>query len=70
MTRTVKKKSFLCSFLYCSSVNCRVGVTVYFHAILSKDFKLNPDTDKVCVMSGGFSGSGKWEKVCEMSCVR
>ncbi|XP_015735182.1 E3 ubiquitin-protein ligase RNF213 isoform X2 [Coturnix japonica] len=46
------------------------GVTVYFHAILSKHFKLNPETDKVFVMSGGFSVSGQWEPVCEMSCVK
>uniref|UniRef100_A0A8V1AN22 RING-type E3 ubiquitin transferase n=1 Tax=Gallus gallus TaxID=9031 RepID=A0A8V1AN22_CHICK len=46
------------------------GVTVYFHAILSKDFKLNPETDKVFVVSGGFYGSAQWEKVCEMSCVK
>ncbi|XP_072208396.1 uncharacterized protein [Excalfactoria chinensis] len=46
------------------------GVTVYFHAILSKDFNLNPDIDKVFVTSGGFSDSGQWEYVCEMSCVK
>uniref|UniRef100_A0A803YCM8 RING-type E3 ubiquitin transferase n=1 Tax=Meleagris gallopavo TaxID=9103 RepID=A0A803YCM8_MELGA len=34
----------------------RKGVTVYFHAILSKDFKLNPDIDKVFVKAGGFFG--------------
>lgn len=43
---------------------------MYFHAILSKDFKLNPETDKVIVVSGGFYGSAQWEKVCEMSCVK
>uniref|UniRef100_A0A803XP10 RING-type E3 ubiquitin transferase n=1 Tax=Meleagris gallopavo TaxID=9103 RepID=A0A803XP10_MELGA len=48
----------------------RKGVTVYFHAILSKDFKLNPDIDKVFVKAGGFFVGGRWEKVCEMSCVK
>uniref|UniRef100_A0A803XU37 RING-type E3 ubiquitin transferase n=1 Tax=Meleagris gallopavo TaxID=9103 RepID=A0A803XU37_MELGA len=42
----------------------------YFHAILSKDFKLNPDIDKVFVKAGGFFVGGRWEKVCEMSCVK
>uniref|UniRef100_A0A669PUC8 RING-type E3 ubiquitin transferase n=2 Tax=Phasianus colchicus TaxID=9054 RepID=A0A669PUC8_PHACC len=53
-----------------ASVSCREGVTVYFHAILSKDFKLNPETDKVYVMSGGFFPTGRWERICEMSCVK
>ncbi|XP_065591389.1 E3 ubiquitin-protein ligase RNF213 [Cyrtonyx montezumae] len=47
------------------------GITVYFHAILSKDFKLNPETDKVFVSSGIFSDDGKtWKNICEMSCIK
>ncbi|KFQ16653.1 E3 ubiquitin-protein ligase RNF213, partial [Leptosomus discolor] len=45
------------------------GVTVYFHAILSKDFKLDPDTHKVFVRAGGIASYASWEdNVCELNC--
>ncbi|KGL78894.1 E3 ubiquitin-protein ligase RNF213, partial [Tinamus guttatus] len=49
----------------------RDDVTVYFHAILSKDFKLKPDVHKVFVRAGGISGYEDWkENICEMTCTK
>ncbi|KFV07669.1 E3 ubiquitin-protein ligase RNF213, partial [Pterocles gutturalis] len=47
------------------------GVTVYFHAILSKDFKLNPETDKVFIRAKGISPYADWsDNICELHCSR
>ncbi|KFV01277.1 E3 ubiquitin-protein ligase RNF213, partial [Tauraco erythrolophus] len=47
------------------------GVTVYFHAILSKDFKLNPETHKVFIRAEGVSPYANWrDNVCELHCTR
>lgn len=32
-------------------------ITVFFHAILSKDFKLDPEKDCVTIRSGGILGT-------------
>ncbi|XP_067164464.1 E3 ubiquitin-protein ligase RNF213 isoform X2 [Apteryx mantelli] len=54
-----------------SSVNQRDGITVYFHAILSKDFKLNPETHKVFIRAGGISGYKDWkDNICELNCTK
>ncbi|KAM6050451.1 E3 ubiquitin-protein ligase RNF213 isoform 2-T2 [Chlamydotis macqueenii] len=54
-----------------SSVRRSDGVTVYFHAILSKDFKLNPETDKVFIRAGGISSYAHWrDNVCELHCTK
>ncbi|XP_077780215.1 E3 ubiquitin-protein ligase RNF213-like [Podarcis muralis] len=51
-----------------SHVSSDEGVTVYFHAILSKDFKLDPGKHKVFVRAQGISGYVNWkENVCEMT---
>ncbi|KAF2974844.1 hypothetical protein EK904_013645 [Melospiza melodia maxima] len=54
-----------------SSVSRTEGVTVYFHAILSKDFKLNPDTDKVFIRAQGIPAYANWkDNICELNCTR
>ncbi|XP_053850563.1 E3 ubiquitin-protein ligase RNF213 [Vidua macroura] len=54
-----------------SSVRRNEGVTVYFHAILSKDFKLNPDTDKVFIRAQGIPSYTDWkDNICELNCTR
>ncbi|XP_025892633.1 E3 ubiquitin-protein ligase RNF213 [Nothoprocta perdicaria] len=54
-----------------SSASQRGDVTVYFHALLSKDFKFNPDDHKVFVRAGGISGYEDWkENICEMTCTK
>uniref|UniRef100_A0A8B9ZNF4 RING-type E3 ubiquitin transferase n=1 Tax=Anas zonorhyncha TaxID=75864 RepID=A0A8B9ZNF4_9AVES len=46
-------------------------VTVYFHAVLSKDFKLNPETHKVFIKAQGVPGYLDWkDNVCELSCTK
>ncbi|XP_067403324.1 E3 ubiquitin-protein ligase RNF213 isoform X3 [Emydura macquarii macquarii] len=53
-----------------SQVNLGEGVTVYFHAILSKDFKLDPNQHKVFIRAQGISGYLDWkENVCELTCT-
>uniref|UniRef100_A0A7M4G2W3 RING-type E3 ubiquitin transferase n=1 Tax=Crocodylus porosus TaxID=8502 RepID=A0A7M4G2W3_CROPO len=43
------------------------GITVYFHAIISKDFKLNPEQHKVFIRGEGISGYEKWsDNICEL----
>nr|XP_012644933.2 E3 ubiquitin-protein ligase RNF213-like [Microcebus murinus] len=47
------------------------GVTVYFHAILSKDFDFNPDRHTLFVRGGGELGQPEWSRrVCELHCTR
>ncbi|KFQ98650.1 E3 ubiquitin-protein ligase RNF213, partial [Nipponia nippon] len=47
------------------------GVTVYFHAILSKDFKLNPETDKVFIRAEGIPSYEDWkDNICELNCTK
>ncbi|XP_068269102.1 E3 ubiquitin-protein ligase RNF213 [Nyctibius grandis] len=54
-----------------SSVSRSDGVTVYFHAILSKDFKLNPETHKVFIRAEGISGYANWsDNICELNCTK
>ncbi|XP_068511209.1 E3 ubiquitin-protein ligase RNF213 [Anas acuta] len=54
-----------------SSVKQSGYVTVYFHAVLSKDFKLNPETHKVFIKAQGVPGYIDWkENVCELSCTK
>lgn len=44
---------------------------MYFHAILSKDFKLNPDTDKVFIRAQGIPSYTSWkDNICELNCTR
>ncbi|KGL94781.1 E3 ubiquitin-protein ligase RNF213, partial [Charadrius vociferus] len=46
-------------------------ITVYFHAILSKDFKLNPETHKVFIRAEGISPYANWkENICELICTK
>ncbi|XP_053146867.1 E3 ubiquitin-protein ligase RNF213-like isoform X2 [Hemicordylus capensis] len=54
-----------------SQCNDGEGVTVYFHAILSKDFNLDPEKHKVFIRAGHISGYCNWEdNVCELTCTR
>uniref|UniRef100_A0A8C9LXS5 E3 ubiquitin-protein ligase RNF213 n=1 Tax=Piliocolobus tephrosceles TaxID=591936 RepID=A0A8C9LXS5_9PRIM len=47
------------------------GVTVYFHAIISKHFSFNPDHHKVFIRGGEELGEPKWSgNVCELHCTR
>lgn len=58
-------------FIFCSSVNQSERVTVYFHAVLSKDFKLNPETHKVFIKAQGVPGYIDWnDNVCELNCTK
>ncbi|XP_042587954.1 E3 ubiquitin-protein ligase rnf213-alpha-like isoform X2 [Cyprinus carpio] len=44
-------------------------ITVYFHAVLSKDFNFNPENDFICIRAGGRVGN--WENdLVEMSVSR
>uniref|UniRef100_A0A8C3EPZ3 RING-type E3 ubiquitin transferase n=1 Tax=Corvus moneduloides TaxID=1196302 RepID=A0A8C3EPZ3_CORMO len=57
--------------LPCSSVSRNEGVTVYFHAILSKDFKLNPNIHKVFIRAQDIPPYTNWEdNICELNCTR
>uniref|UniRef100_A0A8K9WMH2 RING-type E3 ubiquitin transferase n=1 Tax=Oncorhynchus mykiss TaxID=8022 RepID=A0A8K9WMH2_ONCMY len=38
-------------------------LTIYFHAVLSKDFKLNPDEDRIFIRAGGNIGNWKTNSV-------
>ncbi|XP_069916285.1 E3 ubiquitin-protein ligase RNF213 isoform X2 [Oryctolagus cuniculus] len=46
------------------------GVTVYFHAILSKNFDFDPSHHKVFIRGGEELGKTKWTDVCEMNYTR
>lgn len=40
---------------------------MYFHAIISKHFKFNPNHDRVFIRGGEEFGNPKWSRdVCEM----
>ncbi|XP_055448252.1 E3 ubiquitin-protein ligase RNF213 isoform X2 [Psammomys obesus] len=43
------------------------GVTVYFHAIVSRDFGFNPDQHRVCVRGGEGLGRKGWTDACDMN---
>lgn len=43
------------------------GVTVYFHAIVSRDFSFNPDNHRVCVRGGEGLRKEPWTDACEMN---
>ncbi|XP_066836382.1 E3 ubiquitin-protein ligase RNF213 isoform X3 [Anser cygnoides] len=54
-----------------SSVNQSERITVYFHAVLSKDFKLNPETHKVFIKAQGIPGYADWkDNICELNCTK
>uniref|UniRef100_G1KRE5 RING-type E3 ubiquitin transferase n=1 Tax=Anolis carolinensis TaxID=28377 RepID=G1KRE5_ANOCA len=56
---------------YCSHVSPRDGITVYFHAILSKDFKLHPEKHKIFIRAGGIDGFQNWkDNICELNCTK
>ncbi|KAM5307769.1 E3 ubiquitin-protein ligase RNF213 isoform 2-T2 [Glossophaga mutica] len=47
------------------------GVPVFFHAIISKDFGLEPQRHRVFVRGGAELGEHRWRhNVCEMYCIR
>ncbi|XP_032097310.1 E3 ubiquitin-protein ligase RNF213 isoform X3 [Sapajus apella] len=47
------------------------GVTVYFHAIISKHFSFNSDHHKVFIRGGKELGEPEWNRnVCELHCTR
>ncbi|KFO76313.1 E3 ubiquitin-protein ligase RNF213, partial [Cuculus canorus] len=47
------------------------GVTVYFHAILSNDFNIDPETHKVFIRAEGVYPYENWkDNVCEMNCTK
>lgn len=44
-------------------------LTIYFHAVLSKDFKFDPKEDRIFIRAGG--SIGNWEKnLVELDCTR
>ncbi|KAF6297909.1 hypothetical protein mRhiFer1_000154 [Rhinolophus ferrumequinum] len=47
------------------------GITVYFHAVISKDFKFDPEHDKMFVRGGRALGEPEWKhNVCELHCTK
>ncbi|KFU85914.1 E3 ubiquitin-protein ligase RNF213, partial [Chaetura pelagica] len=47
------------------------GVTVCFHAILSKDFKIDPETTKVFIRAKGIAPYADMkDNVCELTCTK
>lgn len=47
---------------------CSNNITLYFHVIVSKNFDLNPDEDRVVVKAGRIEGYEEWSDVlCEMT---
>ncbi|XP_017280867.1 E3 ubiquitin-protein ligase rnf213-alpha [Kryptolebias marmoratus] len=51
------------------NIAARNRLTIYFHAVLSKDFKFNPDEDLIFIRAG--SPIGTWEKnVAELTVSR
>ncbi|XP_071620775.1 E3 ubiquitin-protein ligase RNF213 isoform X1 [Heliangelus exortis] len=50
-----------------SSMSQSDGVTVYFHAVLSKDFKADPETFKVFIKAEGISSSAGMKNICELT---
>ncbi|XP_011226480.2 E3 ubiquitin-protein ligase RNF213 isoform X2 [Ailuropoda melanoleuca] len=54
-----------------SPLSLQERVTVYFHAIISKDFNFDPGLHKVFVKGGEEFGKPKWSyNVCEMHCTK
>ncbi|XP_039566699.1 E3 ubiquitin-protein ligase RNF213-like [Passer montanus] len=54
-----------------SSVSRNEGVTVHFHAILSKEFKLHRDTHKVFIRAQDIPSYADWkDNICELNCIR
>nr|XP_025721737.1 E3 ubiquitin-protein ligase RNF213-like isoform X1 [Callorhinus ursinus] len=54
-----------------SPLSLQEGITVYFHAIISKDFGFDPSLHKVFVRGGEEFGKTKWNcNVCEMHCTK
>ncbi|XP_078510203.1 E3 ubiquitin-protein ligase RNF213 isoform X2 [Lissotriton helveticus] len=52
-------------------LNIEDPVTVYFHAIISNDFKVDLEKHKVVIRAGGIHGYHNWEDdVCEMHCSK
>uniref|UniRef100_A0A8C0FVX5 RING-type E3 ubiquitin transferase n=1 Tax=Bubo bubo TaxID=30461 RepID=A0A8C0FVX5_BUBBB len=68
----LKKKKVLSVFLLSCSFVCQSdGVRVYFHAILSKDFKINPKTHKVFIRAEGVYPYADWkDNICELICTK
>ncbi|XP_051491080.1 E3 ubiquitin-protein ligase RNF213 isoform X2 [Apus apus] len=54
-----------------SSVSQSDGVRVCFHAILSKDFKIDPETEKVFIRAEGISPYADMkDNICELTCTK
>ncbi|XP_010616884.1 E3 ubiquitin-protein ligase RNF213 isoform X1 [Fukomys damarensis] len=45
------------------------GITVYFHAIIAKQFAFDPSCHQVFVRGGDGLGKPKWKNACEMLCT-
>uniref|UniRef100_A0A8C3KDY2 Uncharacterized protein n=1 Tax=Calidris pygmaea TaxID=425635 RepID=A0A8C3KDY2_9CHAR len=57
--------------LSCSSVSQSDVIMVCFHAILSKDFKVNPEVHKVFIRGQGISSYVNWkDNICELNCTK
>lgn len=51
------------------TIAARDRLTIYFHAVLSKDFKFEPTEDRIFIQAG--SHIGKWEEnVAELDVTR
>ncbi|KAI5277308.1 hypothetical protein MUG91_G144n75 [Manis pentadactyla] len=54
-----------------SPLNPEEGITVFFHAIISKHFEFNPSSHQVFVRGGEEFGKPEWDlNVCEMYCTK
>lgn len=51
------------------NIAARERLTIYFHAVLSKDFKFDPNEDRIFIQAG--CHIGKWEEnIVELSAIR
>uniref|UniRef100_A0A8D2LPD7 Ring finger protein 213 n=1 Tax=Varanus komodoensis TaxID=61221 RepID=A0A8D2LPD7_VARKO len=61
--------SFTFNILCCSCAPFDDVITVYFHAILSRDFKFDPVLHKIFIRTG-IAGKDKWTNFCELHCSK
>lgn len=52
-----------------TTIAARERLTIYFHAVLSKDFKFDPNEDRIFIQAG--HRIGKWDdNIVELSATR
>lgn len=54
-----------------SPLSLQERITVFFHAVISKDVNFDPNVHQVFVKGGEEFGKPKWSlNVCEMHCTK